>query len=164
MEKCPVCGSTRLAVNPITGELVCQDCGTVLEENPFDDTPVPPHYDPLHHQKRARRAMVERRMREVISSLDTRRWGEHQRSRGFEEVDQELISQLKTGFPPYRILRRRTLAAVAVYVRERSEGASKTDALKSASRRTGVSMRTLERIIREYRDWIEEAVRRAARG
>lgn len=165
--RCSNCGSNRIAVNPITGELVCQMCGVVLDENPIDDSPTtigkPPWGEPMN----VKRILKEKKYRSTIAGLETSNWGRSPRrwNEGPQPVDHVatgLLPLIRKGLPPHRVFKKRTLSAIAVYVWERSEGATKRMALQVASNATGVSVKTLEKIIREYRDWVDEVVRRVA--
>ena len=166
--KCPVCGSTKVIENPITGELVCKVCGTVIDENPIDDRDYYlqewGNYNISGNRLRRYRLRV---IAEKLAAIDSSSWGKHKTRdilsiedrEKVEFVRSELLSKI---LPKYKIFKSRTLNALAFYIVERSEGMSKTGALKTASEKTGVSLKTLERIIREYRDSLEDAIRRAA--
>lgn len=165
--RCPHCGSSRLAVNPVTGELVCQECGSIVDADPLDDSGGECCEDSTEKWVGGgRRAWRVKRLIARLESLDTRQWGKGPESTHSSNrllVDSSLVELVKESLPPYRVLKRKTLIAVALYVQERSEGASMGSALKAASTATGVSEKTLERIIRAHWDLIEDAVRRVAR-
>ncbi|MCE4601431.1 MAG: TFIIB-type zinc ribbon-containing protein [Desulfurococcales archaeon] len=169
--KCPICGSTKVALNPLTGEIVCSTCGAVLEENPIDDTYTRdrriPYYESLSSNYRARARFYK------VLTLDSRNWGlkkanSHNTNRPSLKGDHprlnHIVGFLTSELMKNRSFKSRTLTAIAIYVAERSEGASKNAAMRSASKLAGVSLKTLERIIREYRDDLEDAIRRVARS
>ncbi len=52
--RCPACGSTNIKLNYETGELVCQDCGEVITENPIDLGPEWRAFDAYQKTKRQR--------------------------------------------------------------------------------------------------------------
>lgn len=166
--KCPYCGSAKTAINPLTGEVVCQLCGTVIVENPIEDEPYTRQEYTMNQKTGIKRIWRERLYRKKLTGLETSHWGkqpgsEEPSARHNETIDLGLIELVRSGLPKHRVFKARTINAIAVYVKERSEGASKKSAMQVASATTGVSVKTLERIIREYRDWVEEVVRRAAR-
>ncbi|MCE4629726.1 MAG: TFIIB-type zinc ribbon-containing protein [Desulfurococcales archaeon] len=166
--KCPYCGSVKTAINPLTGEVVCQLCGTVIVENPIEDEPYIRQEYTMNQKTGIKRIWRERLYRKKVAGLETSHWGKQPDSKKpsaqhNEAIKLDLIELVRRGLPKHRVFKARTINAIAVYVKERSEGASKKSAIQVASATTGVSVKTLERIIREYRDWVEEVVRRAAR-
>ncbi|KAA0007251.1 MAG: transcription initiation factor IIB, partial [Thermoplasmata archaeon] len=52
--KCPECGSTNLRRDYARGELVCEDCGLVIDENIVDMGPEWRAFDAEQKEKRAR--------------------------------------------------------------------------------------------------------------
>ena len=54
IEKCPECGSTHLTQDYERGELVCQDCGLVIDDAYIDQGPEWRAFDPEQREKRAR--------------------------------------------------------------------------------------------------------------
>ena len=54
IEKCPECGSTHLIQDYERGELVCEDCGLVIDENFIDQGPEWRAFDSEQKEKRAR--------------------------------------------------------------------------------------------------------------
>ena len=54
IKKCPECGSTRLIWDYERGELICQDCGLVLDDSYIDQGPEWRAFDPEQRERRAR--------------------------------------------------------------------------------------------------------------
>lgn len=158
-QKCPCCGSTRIIVDPQSGSLVCQDCGCVIEEGLIDD------YNPGGRE--AERYPPKRRvLGKHLPPGDTTSWGVRRigltKMLGGDPPD--YVKRIADSLPHVISVRSRTKLAIAYYIYERSEGNSKTRAITIASERTGLSKRSLERIIRRYRPWIEGEIRRVATG
>ncbi|MEB3805923.1 MAG: TFIIB-type zinc ribbon-containing protein [Desulfurococcales archaeon] len=169
--KCPLCGSTKVTLNPLTGEIVCSTCGAVLEENPIDDTYTQGRRTP-YHGGFSSNYRVRTRFYRVIT-LDSRNWGLKKTGNSnkkhlslkenYPEIN-HIVGFLTSKLMKNRSFKSKTLTAIAIYMAERSEGASKNAAMRSASKLAGVSLKTLEKIIREYRDDLEDAIRRVARN
>ena len=51
---CPECGSNHLSKDYSRAELVCQDCGLVIDEDLIDHGPEWRAFDSEQHEKRAR--------------------------------------------------------------------------------------------------------------
>jgi len=49
--KCPVCGSTSIVRDEVSGEVYCARCGTVIEELPLDFKPPPTYEEPIEYRK-----------------------------------------------------------------------------------------------------------------
>ena len=54
IEKCPECGSSHLVQDYERGELVCEDCGLVIDDAYIDQGPEWRAFDPEQREKRAR--------------------------------------------------------------------------------------------------------------
>ena len=53
-ERCPECGSTHLIEDPSRGEVICANCGLILEENVIDLTQEWRAFDQEQRTRRAR--------------------------------------------------------------------------------------------------------------
>ncbi len=158
--RCPCCGSNRIIVDPLSGNLVCQDCGCVIEEGLIDD------YNPGKKGEEERYPPKRRVLGKPLPSGGTTSWG--MRRIGPTKVlggdPPDNVKRIADSLPRVISVRSRTKLALAYYIYERSEGNSKTRAIAVASEKTGLSKRSLERIIRRYRPWIEGEIRRVATG
>ncbi len=158
--RCPCCGSNRIIVDPLSGNLVCQDCGCVIEEGLIDD------YNPGKKGEEERYPPKRRVLGKPLPSGGTTSWG--MRRIGPTKVlggdPPDHVKKIANSLPHVISVRSRTKLALAYYIYERSEGNSKTRAIAVASEKTGLSKRSLERIIRRYRPWIEGEIRRVATG
>ncbi len=158
MEKlrCPNCGSLRIIMDPLTGTLVCQDCGTVIDDAPIDDYAMHPRG--IHW--RLRRLKVN----QVLYKVDTSGWGNRPDPKDPIKIIPKYIIKIASNIPKWIPIKYRTRIALAYYIYERSEGNSKNRALRIAALKSRVSSKTIERILRQYRDWIEDEIRRVARA
>jgi hypothetical protein len=157
--RCPCCGSYRVIEDPLTGNLVCQDCGCVIKENLIDDYAWKPPSKPRY-------PLRKRVLKQAIHLADTSMWGKRippTRATGIlNQNPPDYIIKIMNNLPGIISVKERTRIALSYYIYERSEGNSKTGSLIVASKRTGVSVKTLTRILRRYRPWIEEVIRRVA--
>ncbi len=157
---CPCCGSTRIIVDAQNGSLVCQDCGCVIEEGLIDD------YNPGRKEEEEMYPRKRRIVGKPLPPGDTSSWGARiinlAKMLGGDPPDN--VKRIADSLPRVISVRSRTKLALAYYIYERSEGNSKTRAIAIASKKTGLSKRSLERIIRRYRPWIEGEIRRVATG
>ena len=62
IEKCPECGSMHLVRDYDRGELVCEDCGLVLDDQFIDQGPEWRAFDSEQGEKRARTGAPTPRM------------------------------------------------------------------------------------------------------
>ncbi len=149
---CPYCGSPRIAVDDERGTIVCQDCGAVIEYLYYEGPPSSHYGEPGYTVQRKRRTGVSR-LATTPAPGHTSRYLDP----GVERLSLQLARRLaRRG----RILRRRTLTGLSIYILERLEGAGHNAALREAARRSGASRKRLESLIREYRAQIMAVMER----
>ena len=61
IEKCPECGSTQLVRDYERGELICKNCGLVIDESYIDQGPEWRAFDSEQTESRARTGSTERK-------------------------------------------------------------------------------------------------------
>ena len=157
--KCPNCGSSRIALDPLRGVLVCQECGTVIEENIIDDSEISYRFPKKELYINKKIIRISHSTQDLLS---TKNWGLVNHRRQLEEIPNK-IRYIFNKIPRNMIPKTRTRLAIAYYIYERSEGNTKTMSLRIASKSTGVSIKSIEKTVRRYRLWIEDEIRRVAR-
>lgn len=153
LSRCPYCGSSRLAVDPERGTLLCQDCGSVLAELLIDDSHLP--------LDSGRRLPSRRRTRLLPptlppSSITVAQGGS---GGGLECVERALTR----GIEELATRRRHLVTALAYIVGGLSAGLPLSRSLVLARSRTGARVKTLYEIIRRYRSQLYEIVERVRR-
>jgi len=158
--RCPVCGSTRLAWDELTGYLVCQDCGAVIsqlieEERPALPRPpwrpirrrpepvVPPASRPLEEdvEEAAAKAVRRGKVIEVVGRAVRLRPPMKEKVEGLEG-----LLEMMSGFPDLKSRTERVRKALALYAALRAMGFSRSRATELASRAAGASPRSILKV------------------
>ena len=149
--RCPYCGSTRLAVDPERGTLICQDCGSVLTEMIIDD-----FYSPGDRERTWR---SKRRIQIPPIPPPTNKIIIHNVEKRLDCVEKALIRAIGelSSRRPHLVM------AVAYIVGGLSAGLSLSRSLVLARSRTGARVKTLYEIIRRYRSQLYEIAERVRR-
>ncbi len=160
----------------MTGQLTCQDCGSVIEEYDFEEPVARASEDPentLEHRNSKQKIIIINRIIKneyaypLIGRVAVYYKGRRIIVRYSKALAIKIIREnLTLGDCITSIIGRRlaetTIAALIVYAKERVEGSSKTRAVRRASSILGVSEETIDRVLRRYRDRIEQCVERVA--
>ena len=147
--RCPYCGSRRLAVDPARGTLVCQDCGSVVEELLIDDTRPP--VDAIEYRPRRKKLILP------IQPVFT----VHEDKSSHEEL--KCIKKMIKDVPGLAARSPHLVTAMAYIIGGVSAGLPLTKSLSIARLKTGARIKTLYSLVRRYRSQIHEIAERVRR-
>ena len=159
MPRCPYCGGRRLAVDPVHGIVVCQDCGSVIKEVLLDDTSPP--LSALEERPKRRMRRMYNKMSDLLLSIPPApivRKGKslHQDLECIKKELSAAISELTLRSP-------HLISALAYVVGGISAGLSLSKSVSLARLKTGARKKTLYSLIRRYRSQIHEIAERVRR-
>jgi len=174
--KCRYCGYAVLVWSHESGFIVCPRCGVIQEtiyENDGDGRGSVKLSRKIY--KRPYLGVAEEKIYRAVSkglNVYNSKRGlilDHpinQKLRRLLDEDQEL-RKIMTAIRMDPILYSRTMRArmgIAIYIQEILRGAPRSQALRYASRMSGASVSTIERILRKYRNRIEHLISRVGYG
>ena len=158
---CIYCGSSRIAWRS-EGHIVCQDCGSVIEEELIDDGS---YGGPRREDQEAdgpRRSKIPGfiNIREIARASPRSLTGfdVYKHLKG-DELLEYIYNELSSTWPSTG--RARTRAALALFIYYRILGYSKRASIIESCRRLKMSPKTLEKYVSEFKPLIEEIRYRA---
>ncbi len=174
LKKCPYCGSTKLIYDNQRGIVVCASCGSVIEEHLIED-----NYMGKTQKNDARkiRGFINREDYLILTNLIGKQPPKIESSYTIANYAREkALSYSKSNsipldkiskiieeqIPLIKTRRQHVKLALSIYLIERLDGASKSNALKTASKYTGANIRTLQKLLHRYRHYIYDLEERVA--